>query len=130
MMVLDASALVISLTDATARGDSVRRRLASTASVHTPDVVNCETLSSLRRLRRSGMVSAAGYRRAVSGLTTIAVGRVASAPFIARIAELGENVTAYDAAYVALAESLGCPVLTADRRLANAPGPLCDFELV
>lgn len=51
-------------------------------------------------------------------------------PFIKRIAELAANVTPYDAAYVALAESLGCPLLTADRRLASAPGPRCDFEVI
>jgi predicted nucleic acid-binding protein len=130
MIVLDASALVVGLTDITARGREVRRRLASSTSVRAPDLVNCETLSALRRLQHVGGVSAAGHRQAITGLSGIAVDRVPTMPFIKRIAELAANVTPYDAAYVALAESLGCPLLTADRRLANAPGPRCDFEVI
>lgn len=130
MMVVDASALVVALVDDTARGRSLRGRLVTTVSAHAPDLVNCETLSSLRQLYRSDRISEAGYRQAVTGLARVAVDRVPTAAFIERIAELDDNVTAYDAAYVALAESLGCPLLTADRRLANAPGPRCDFELI
>ena len=138
MIVLDASALVVGLTDITARGREVRRRLASSSSVRAPDLVNCETLSALRRLQRVGGVSAAGHQQAITGLSGIAVDRVPTMPFIKRIAELAANVTPYDAAnvtpydaaYVALAESLGCPLLTADRRLASAPGPRCDFEVI
>ncbi len=47
-----------------------------------------------------------------------------------RAYELRANVTPYDAAYVALAEALECPLLTGDRRLASAPGPRCEFQLV
>lgn len=130
MMVIDASALVVSLTDATVLGDAVRQRLAATSSVLAPDLVNCETLSSLRRMHHTEMISADGYHQAVTGLAAIALSRIPTTAFIARIDELAGNVTAYDAAYVALAESLGCPLLTADRRLANAPGPQCDFELI
>jgi predicted nucleic acid-binding protein len=130
MIVLDASALVVSLTDVTARGSAVRKRLVSVASVQAPDLVNSETISSLRRLRRMGTISPAGHRRATAGLVGISLHRVPTTPFIERISELAENVTPYDAAYVALAESLGCPLLTADRRLAHARGPRCDFELM
>ena len=51
-------------------------------------------------------------------------------PLIARCWELRHNVTAYDASYVALAEALGVPLLTADARLANAPGIRCEVELL
>jgi len=130
MIVLDASALVIALTDVTDRGRTVRNRLHGVASARSPDLVNCETLSSLSKLRQTGSISPAGHRQAVAGLLGIAVARVPTTAFIERITELTDNVTPYDAAYVALAESLDCPILTGDRRLAQAPGPRCDFEVV
>lgn len=130
MIVVDASALVISLTDATTRGRDVRRRLVSRTSLRAPDLINCETLSALRQLQHVGGITETLHRQAVTGLIDIAVDRVPTLPFIRRIAELSGSVTPDDAAYVALAESLGCALLTADRRLASAPGPWCDFEVV
>jgi len=130
MIVVDASALVVGLTDGTARGRGVRHRLVSSTSLRAPDLINCETLSALRQLQQTGGLTPALRRQAISGLRDIAVERVPTLPFISRIAELSDNVTPYDAAYVALAESLGCALLTADRRLADAPGPQCDFELL
>lgn len=130
MIVLDASALVVGLTADTARGRDIRHRLVSSMSLRAPDLINCETLSALRQLQHTGGITPSLRRQAISGLREIAVERVPTLPFIRRIAELSDTVTPYDAAYVALAESLGCALLTADRRLADAPGPQCDFELV
>lgn len=53
-----------------------------------------------------------------------------TAPLLRRAWELRDNVTAYDACYVSLAEALGCPLLTADARLSRASGPTCDIELI
>ena len=62
---------------------------------------------------------------AIGDLERLDVDRYPTLPLMRRAYELRENVTAYDASYVALAELLGCELLTADKRLASAPGPSC-----
>jgi predicted nucleic acid-binding protein len=67
---------------------------------------------------------------ALRSLRELEVERYPHVPLLARCWELRENVTAYDASYIALAEALGVPLLTADARLANAPGIRCEVELL
>ena len=130
MLVIDASVLIGALTDGGAVGTALRSRLDGTANLRAPDLVNAETLSGLRSLLRQRDIDTAVYTQALAGLRRLGLRRMSTTPFIGRIAELRDNVSAYDATYVALAESLGCPLLTADTRLANAPGPRCDFEVI
>lgn len=67
---------------------------------------------------------------AIQDLLAMPLDRAAHQPLLARCWELRDNVTVYDAAYVALAEALGLPLVTADGRLARAPGPRCPIELL
>ncbi len=89
-----------------------------------------EVAHALRGLVLDGKVAAADAGRALELWTRLAVDRVAVASFLPRIWELRENLTAYDAAFVATAEALGVPLLTADRRLATAAGLRCQLQLI
>ena len=77
-----------------------------------------------------GELSLTAAERAIERLQGLRVDRHAHPPLLPRCWELRDNVTPYDAAYVALAEALGVPLLTADARLANAPGIRCEVELL
>ena len=78
----------------------------------------------------NGSLSAAQARRAVDDLLDIPLVVYPTTPLLRRAWSLRNNLTPYDACYVALAEALGCALLTADARLANAPGSRCSIELV
>jgi predicted nucleic acid-binding protein len=123
MLVIDASALVDLLLDLP-RSKLVRAHLAGRGGgLHAPQLLDIEVLSSLRRLVRSGTISAARAGAAVADLLDIPVERYPHAILGARIWELRENFTTYDAVYVALAERLsekGLPLLTVDARFARA----------
>ncbi len=67
---------------------------------------------------------------AIDDLLSLPLTIYPTAPLLPRIWELRDNTTSYDACYVALAEALGCALATADQRLANAPGPRCNFVLL
>jgi len=69
-------------------------------------------------------------RQAFADLADLPIVRVPHADMLPRIWELRDNVTPYDAAYVALAEALNAPLLTADARFAAAPGPRCEFRVL
>ena len=89
-----------------------------------------EVLSVLRRQHRRGALDAGQVAAAVDDLLDLEVEIYPTGPLLRRAWDLRENVTAYDACYVALAEALGCPLLTADARLSRAAGPTCEVELV
>jgi predicted nucleic acid-binding protein len=87
-------------------------------------------MSTLRKGVRAGYYSehqASETWRALRGFPLV---RDSHLPLLARVWKLRDNVSTYDAAYVALAEALDCPLLTADRRLAQAPGLRCAVELL
>ena len=95
-----------------------------------PDLVDVETVAVLRKRWLSADLSARRFATAVDDLADLDVDRFPTLPFIRRAWELRANVTAYDAAYVALAETLDCELLTADRRLHQAHGPRCRMRLL
>ena len=70
------------------------------------------------------------FASAIEDLTDLALDRYPTLPLMRRAYELRANVSTYDAAYIALAELLGCDLLTGDRRLANATGPKCRIRLL
>lgn len=126
--VVDASVVVHVLIDQTLNAERLANRLAGYA-LHAPDHLGVEVTNALRRLRNQGHLA--------DGLATLALQefwtlRIETWPFesvAARTWELGHNVSSLDAAYVALAEHLGAPLFTADRRLARASGSTCTFEV-
>ena len=84
----------------------------------------------LRRQARLGEFDAAQVAAAVDDLLDLELDVYPTGPLLRRVWELRDNVTAYDACYVALAEALDCALLTADARLSRASGPICEVEVV
>ena len=101
----------------------------SDETLHVPHLFDVEVLHALRRLTLGGLVSESRSRRALKALSDMRVTRYPHTPLVARIWELGGNLTAYDAAYVALAEALDAPLVTTDGRLAQAAGHRARVEL-
>jgi len=126
--VADASAVVAALLSE--HGGAARERLAVEPELHVPHLADLEVLSALGTLRRGGSLSEDGARQARHNLGLLPLRRYAHAPFASRIWELRDNLTVYDAVYVALAEALGARLLTADARLARAPGARCQIEVL
>jgi len=94
-----------------------------------PQHLKAEVASGLRRAALGGRLSADTATTAHDELLLLQVELVPYEPLARRIWELRATVSVYDAWYVALAESLGTPCATLDRRLARAPGPRCEFLL-
>jgi predicted nucleic acid-binding protein len=129
LIVVDASAITTALCDDGADGRRVRERLRG-EQLAAPELLDLEVVSAFRRLCAAGKVAVERAEAAITDLKDLRVERVPHRPLLARCWELRENMTVYDAAYVALAENLDAALLTADRRLANAPGVRCAFELL
>ena len=130
MIVLDASATVELLFRSTL-GAQVAERIGSPAvSLHAPHLLSVEVTQVLRRLVRREQLSAARATEAVVDLGDLDIERYEHEPLLVRMWELRPNLTAYDAAYVALAELLDAPLLTTDVRLARSPGARCTFEVL
>jgi predicted nucleic acid-binding protein len=129
MLVVDASIIAPVVADGGADGTRYRHRLRGERLV-APDLMRIEVLSVLRRQLRQGSLAKSEADAAVGDLLSLAVEILPTVTLVSRIWELRDNVTTYDACYVALAESLGCALLTADGRLARASGPRCKIELV
>lgn len=88
----------------------------------SPDLVNVETMSVLRRLEAGGILSRTRAAQAFADLERAPLRRVPTAPLLRRAWALRSHVSSYDACYVALAQQLGCPLVTADLRLARGAG--------
>lgn len=117
---IDASAFV-ELLLRTPIGLSIAR-IVSGAELIAPDVINPETLQSLRKLERGGKLSGERATRAVARLSCSDLTRVPTSGLLKDAWSLRANVSAYDACYVALARALDCPLLTIDAPLRRAPG--------
>ena len=133
MIVIDASVLTDFLLGRTEAVDAIEREMAGRAHepLHAPEVVEPETLNALRHLVRAGAVTDLRASEAVADLAITRLVRYPHDPFRARIWELRHNLTAYDAAYLALAESLDEAVLmTADRGLATSARAVLGDERV
>lgn len=130
MIVADASILVNALADDGRAGSLARSALREAREVSMPDVGDVETVAVLRRLWVRGELSARRFHSAVDDLVALPIVRVPTRPLLARTYELRSNVATFDACYVALAEALGCRLVTADLRLAGAPGIVCAVETI
>jgi predicted nucleic acid-binding protein len=129
LIVVDASVLAPAFIDDASDGDRVRDRLGR-ERLAAPAVVDLEVVSAIRRALRVGRLDSRRSRQALVDLMAIRLRRLPHGPLLPRIWGLRDNLTPYDAAYVALAEAIGAPLLTADRRLARAPGIDCQVELI
>lgn len=128
MIVVDTAAVVDALT-AVAGTDALRARLAAN-DLHAPSLVDFEVVSALRGLTRGGHLSPARAEDLLTDFDDLPMQRWPSAHALRRRAfQLRNNVSAYDAAYVALAEALDCRLVTRDRRLARATGHSAQIEV-
>lgn len=129
MLVVDASVLAPALADDGPDGDAARARLRGQSLV-APELIDLETTSVIRRRSRGGQLDPRRARLALTDLVELPLRRTPHRPLLARCWQLRENLTVYDAAYAALAEALDVVLLTVDARLASAPGPRCEIELL
>lgn len=125
MIVVDASAALAGLLNA----GSARSMLAE-EQLHAPHLVDSEVASALRRLVASGRLDAAAGWTALETWRRLGLTRYATHGLLERIWALRDNLTSYDAGYVALAESLRCTLVTADGRISRSPGLHCSVTVV
>lgn len=129
VIVVDASVLATALGDDGDDGDRSRERLIH-ERLAAPELVDLEVSSVLRRLFLAGRLPLRRAELAMDDLTNLPLRRVAHRALLGRCWSLGENLTIYDASYVALAEELGTVLVTADVRLSRAPGLRCEVEVL
>lgn len=129
MLVVDASVIAPAIADGGPDGEICRDRIKGQL-LAAPDLLRIEVLSVLRLHVNTGQLSPRQASNAVDDLMNLPITAYPTAPLIRRCWELRGNVTAYDACYVSLAEALGSTLLTADARLAKAPGTRCRFDVV
>jgi predicted nucleic acid-binding protein len=125
-LVVDASLVVAALVDSGPDGRWAEEVLRSDG-LAAPHLLPVETANVLRRAASAGQISDDVASLAHSDLADLRVEYVGYEPVAARIWDLRHNLSAYDAWYVAVAETLDAPLATLDRRLAAAPGPRCRF---
>lgn len=130
MIVVDASAIleVLLLTPAARRVGS--RLFADGETLHAPHLVDIEVAQGIRRYCLTEKLDAARGQAALQDFASFAFIRYPHTMFLTRIWQLRANLTAYDAAYVALAEGLGAPLITRDAALARAPGHRARIEVL
>jgi predicted nucleic acid-binding protein len=126
-LVIDASIVVSALVDA---GDTGRwaESLVASEPLSAPHLMPVEVTNILRRTVTNGEITQDVASMAHADLLDLRVELFPYAPFAARVWDLRQSITSYDAWYVALAEFLGSSLATLDRRLAHAAGPRCEFQ--
>jgi len=127
-VVVDASAIVAALVDGGSDGSWAESMLTREDLV-APHLMPVEVANTLRRAVHAGDLSADVAALAHNDLARLRVELFPYEPHAERVWKLRDNLTAYDAWYVALAEALNLPIVTLDRRVASAPGPRCEFRL-
>lgn len=126
MIVVDASVVANLVGDDDAAGRVARDAVRPSAgAIAVPDLVDVETVAVFRRRWLNRDMTEQRFRDAVDDLVALPFRRFPVAPLMPRAFELRDNVTAYDACYIALAEALDATLITADARLAAAPGIRC-----
>lgn len=125
MIVVDASAAVAALLNA-----GPARRVLASEQLHAPHLVDSEVANALRRATAARRLEDGVAWAALDAWRRLGMTRYPAYALVARIWELRDNLSAYDATYVALAEALDCPLLTADGRLARASGIGCPVTVV
>lgn len=129
VIVVDASVVVTALADDGPDGERARRRLRG-EDLAAPELVDLEVASVLRRLVLRRALPATRADLALSDLVAMPLQRAPHRSLLTRCWQLRQNLTVYDAAYVALAEALDAVLLTADVRLSGAPRQRCAVEVL
>ena len=130
MIVVDASALLEVLLNTSAGGRIAARLFAAGETLHAPHLLDLEVAQVLRRYTRTGEMSPQRGLQALEDLIDLPLVRYPHELFLSRIWELRDNVTAYDAAYLALAEALAAPLVTRDAALASTTAHRARVEVV
>jgi predicted nucleic acid-binding protein len=125
VIVVDASAAVLGLLN-----DGEARATLSEEVVICPHLVDSEVVHALRSQVLRGAVRISVAKRALDTWARLGLQRVGVVGLLGRVWQLRENLSAYDATYVAVAEAFEVPLMTADGRLARAPGPRCAITVV
>jgi predicted nucleic acid-binding protein len=125
VIVVDASAALSALVN-----DGPARRSLATEQLHVPHLVDSEVANGLRRLVAARQLTAGGGWTALARWRRLGMTRYPTFGLLDRVWELRDNVSTYDAAYVALAEQLGCALLTADARLSRISAAGCSVTVV
>jgi predicted nucleic acid-binding protein len=125
VIVVDASAAMFALLSS-----GPARQIVALEQLHVPHLVDSELASALRRRVAARRLDAERAWNALDTWRHLGMTRYPVFSVLDRVWELRDNVSAYDGSYVALAESLGCALLTADERLARAPGVRCPVTVV
>jgi predicted nucleic acid-binding protein len=125
-VVVDSSVIVAALID-TGPDGTWAEEVIDDQVLYAPELVRVEAMNVLRRLERAKKITTAEANGAHEDLTQLEIEQFPLEPFADRIWELRQTVTSYDAWYVAVAEELGYPLATLDRRLAGAAGAKCKF---
>ncbi len=128
MLVVETSALLEALA-ARDPAPGLVERLARDGDLHAPHLIETEILHALRRMTLAGAISDERATDARSDFAELTLMRYAHQPLSDHVWELRQNLTAYDATFVALAEALDAPLITCDARLASAPGHHARVEL-
>ncbi len=126
---IDRSASVRTPTDQGAAGVAVRRRLAGLESLAAPGLLDYEVVSALFGMLRGGKITERETTKAVADYQILPLARHETLILWRRVRELHHNLSAYDAQYMALAETLGLPLLTSDARIAHSGAATCAVEV-
>ena len=129
MIVIDCSALVLVLTARTSDGELVRRRVVEAGDVYAPTLLDYEIQAALLGMQRGGKLTQKEVERAIAAYLMLPVVKRETLPFWGRVKKLHANLSAYDSQYVALAESLGVPLITSDARIKRSGAAKCEVEV-
>jgi predicted nucleic acid-binding protein len=130
MIVVDASALLEFLLQTTLGARVEARLFGEENELYAPHLLDVEIAQGLRRLVRTGEVSSGRAEEAIADLTELDLHRHAHLDLLDRAWKLRDNISAYDAMYVALAEAIDAPIVTCDNPLAKTPGHRARLEVI
>src|SRR5262245_13088545 len=128
MMVVDASA-VLRLLANHGIDDMLRQRMSAPRTLHAPDLVYAVVGSGIRGLRLDRKVDRERADEMLTDFASLRITRHPLLPYLSRVIDLRDNLSAYDAAYVVLAEALAIPLLTTDAKLAGAAGHAAEVQV-